>query len=212
MSEPLRFLFVSYDALITDIAWQVVKEGHEVRYSIDSEADRAIMERWSEKVLANRDTRLDATEATLREQLQQIRAAVQDSAIQANPDLQEQQQEVQETVTAAMIELNPELEESMDRLPELQQEAMQAQANQDTTRLQALVQEGNRIQAAMTQAQAQVMQQPAIQAELEDFRAELLDAMVEIRPGIEDTLARMEQLGARLQATQGAMQGGGSGD
>jgi len=42
MSEPLRFLFVSYDALITDIAWQVVKEGHEVRYSIDSEADRAI--------------------------------------------------------------------------------------------------------------------------------------------------------------------------
>ena len=139
------------------------------------------------------------------QQLQQQVGQVQDSAIQ------EQQQEVQETVTAARIELNPELEETMDRLPELQQEAMQAQANQDTTRLQALIQEGNRIQAAMTQAQAQVMQQPEIQAELEDFRAELLDAMVEIRPGIENTLARMEQLGARLQATQGAMQGGGSG-
>ena len=31
----LKFLFVSLDGLIGDIAWQVVKEGHEVRYFID---------------------------------------------------------------------------------------------------------------------------------------------------------------------------------
>ena len=29
-----KFLFVSIDALIHDIAWQVVKEGHDVRYFI----------------------------------------------------------------------------------------------------------------------------------------------------------------------------------
>ena len=35
--SPMRFLFVSIDGLIGDIAWQVVKEGHEVRYFIESE-------------------------------------------------------------------------------------------------------------------------------------------------------------------------------
>ncbi|HEY4799733.1 MAG TPA: phosphoribosylglycinamide synthetase C domain-containing protein [Bacteroidia bacterium] len=32
--EKKKFLFVSFDALISDIAWQVVKEGHEVKYWI----------------------------------------------------------------------------------------------------------------------------------------------------------------------------------
>lgn len=34
MADKAKFLFVSFDALITDIAWQVLKEGHEVRYWI----------------------------------------------------------------------------------------------------------------------------------------------------------------------------------
>ncbi|MBM4188117.1 MAG: phosphoribosylamine--glycine ligase [Gemmatimonadetes bacterium] len=37
-----RFLFVSYDALISDIAWEVAKEGHEVKYFIKAEEDREI--------------------------------------------------------------------------------------------------------------------------------------------------------------------------
>jgi phosphoribosylamine--glycine ligase len=37
-----KFLFVSYDALISDIAWEVAKEGHEVKYFIKSEEDREI--------------------------------------------------------------------------------------------------------------------------------------------------------------------------
>ncbi len=38
----LKFLFVSYSALISDIAWQISKEGHAVKYSIDSEKERDI--------------------------------------------------------------------------------------------------------------------------------------------------------------------------
>jgi len=38
--EKKRFLFVSLAGLIGDIAWQVVKEGHEVRYSIDAADER----------------------------------------------------------------------------------------------------------------------------------------------------------------------------
>lgn len=40
--EKRKFLFVSLDGLITDIAWQVAKEGHEVRYYIDNQAEREI--------------------------------------------------------------------------------------------------------------------------------------------------------------------------
>jgi phosphoribosylamine--glycine ligase len=38
----LKFLFVSYSALISDIAWQIAKEGHDCQYYIDSARDRDI--------------------------------------------------------------------------------------------------------------------------------------------------------------------------
>jgi phosphoribosylamine---glycine ligase len=37
-----NYLFVSYSALISDIAWQIAKEGHAVKYYIDSEKERDI--------------------------------------------------------------------------------------------------------------------------------------------------------------------------
>jgi phosphoribosylamine---glycine ligase len=40
--KQLRFLFVSISGLIGDIAWQVVKEGHEVRYFIEQISERDI--------------------------------------------------------------------------------------------------------------------------------------------------------------------------
>jgi phosphoribosylamine--glycine ligase len=38
--KPKNFLFVSIDALISDVAWSVQKEGHQVKYYIESEPDR----------------------------------------------------------------------------------------------------------------------------------------------------------------------------
>ena len=40
--EKKNFLFVSLTGLISDIAWQVSKEGHEVRYYIDDKKERDI--------------------------------------------------------------------------------------------------------------------------------------------------------------------------
>jgi phosphoribosylamine--glycine ligase len=42
VSNKHKFLFVSLSGLITDIAWQVNKEGHEVRYWIGAEKERDI--------------------------------------------------------------------------------------------------------------------------------------------------------------------------
>ena len=40
--EKRKFLFVSLSSLVGDIAWQVVKEGHEVRYYVENEKERDI--------------------------------------------------------------------------------------------------------------------------------------------------------------------------
>jgi phosphoribosylamine--glycine ligase len=48
--KPTRFLFISKYALIQDLAWQVRKEGHEVRYHIVSKCDRAIADGFIDKV------------------------------------------------------------------------------------------------------------------------------------------------------------------
>ncbi len=49
-TTPRRFLFVSIDALISDIAWQVHRDGNEVRYYIDSESERQIADGFVPKV------------------------------------------------------------------------------------------------------------------------------------------------------------------
>lgn len=48
--EKRNFLFISLDGLISDIAWQVVKEGHEVRYYIDNEQERDIADGFVPKI------------------------------------------------------------------------------------------------------------------------------------------------------------------
>ena len=40
--EKKKFLFVSLDALISDIAWQISKEGHEVKYYIEAQSEKDI--------------------------------------------------------------------------------------------------------------------------------------------------------------------------
>jgi phosphoribosylamine--glycine ligase len=49
-NTPRRFLFVSIDALISDIAWTVSREGNEVRYFIESEKERQIGDGFVTKV------------------------------------------------------------------------------------------------------------------------------------------------------------------
>ncbi|MDX1500446.1 MAG: hypothetical protein R3176_11140, partial [Woeseiaceae bacterium] len=49
-TDKRNYLFVSLDALISDIAWQVSREGHDVRYYIGSEAEREIGDGFVPKV------------------------------------------------------------------------------------------------------------------------------------------------------------------
>ncbi len=40
--EPKKFLFITLDSLIGDIAWQIVKEGHEVKYFTEVESEKEV--------------------------------------------------------------------------------------------------------------------------------------------------------------------------
>jgi phosphoribosylamine--glycine ligase len=44
-----NFLFVSLEGLITDIAWQVAREGHGVRYFIQNPEERELGDGFVEK-------------------------------------------------------------------------------------------------------------------------------------------------------------------
>jgi phosphoribosylamine---glycine ligase len=48
--EPKNFLFVSLDALICDTAWQILKEGHNVKFYTESEEDKDIADGFIPKV------------------------------------------------------------------------------------------------------------------------------------------------------------------
>lgn len=48
--EPKNFLFVSLDGLIGDIAWQIVKEGHNVKYFIESPKEKEVTDGFVQKV------------------------------------------------------------------------------------------------------------------------------------------------------------------
>lgn len=48
--EKRKFLFVSIDGLISDLAWQMVKEGHEVKYCIENPHEQAIADGFVPKV------------------------------------------------------------------------------------------------------------------------------------------------------------------
>jgi phosphoribosylamine--glycine ligase len=48
--ERKKFLYVSLDGLISDIAWQTVREGHDVKYFIESEEEREIADGLVPKV------------------------------------------------------------------------------------------------------------------------------------------------------------------
>jgi len=48
--EPKKFLFVSFESLSGDLAWQIKKEGHEVKVYIKAEGDKDVYDGFLEKV------------------------------------------------------------------------------------------------------------------------------------------------------------------
>ena len=139
--------------------------------------------------------------------LQNRLASLQDSALQRSDQLQERQAEIQESIQTAITESNPELEEDIARMEELQQEMREAQQAQNRERMMQLSMEAGQIRSQLQSAQADVMERPAIQEDIESFQNELLDEMIAIEPQTEELIAQLESLSDRFQEFQRSQQG-----
>src|SRR3990167_8445255 len=49
-NSPKKFLFVSFESLSGDLAWQIKKEGHEVKVYIKNDGDKDVYDGFLEKV------------------------------------------------------------------------------------------------------------------------------------------------------------------
>lgn len=143
----------------------------------------------------------------VQKQLRGIRQkALQDSSIQ------EKRMALQETVRGAMAEIDPDLPTKEDTLNALQRRLRQAQQSQDTARLRSLMSRGRRVQQEVQKVRDSVLQRDSIANQLEQFREDLNDKMVEIDPGAEELIQRrdsiMQQFRQMRQQMMGGRQGG----
>lgn len=137
---------------------------------------------------------------TLQQQVQTL----QQEVMNTTPALQERQAEVSGMVESAVAEIDPTLQAALEsRMPSIQQEAQAAQAAGDTTRLQALEQEFVALRTRAEEAQQTAVERPDIAAEIESFEDSLRAEMAQRDPGIAETLAELEALAGRLDATLG---------
>ena len=140
---------------------------------------------------------------------QQVLDSIQTRAVESNPELATQQQELQQTVQDAMIEMHPDLEPKMERMEEIQGQIQQAQQNQNRQKVQELVTEVRGIRQELQSAQAEAMEQEHVSQAIDEFRDDLMAAMTEVDPQVEQKLSRLDELAERLRAIQ--MQGSGPG-
>lgn len=138
------------------------------------------------------------------QELDQRVNAVQEQAMEAQPELQEEQAEIQQAIEAAMFEAHPDLQVALqERLPAMQEQANEAQAAQDTATLQSLNQEYQGIMARVEQAQAEVVEDAAMRTRLDAYQDRVMAAMVAIDPEIEAVFEELRTLAGRLDATIG---------
>lgn len=132
--------------------------------------------------------------------LQQQLGALQQQALQTDTALQQKQVALEETIEAAMVEVDPRVERVTARLDTLRDEAVAAEAAQDTAGILALMQEAQQIQMTLEQAQEAAMERPEVSDAVEAFRGDLLVAMARLDPEAESLVARFEGLLERLEA------------
>ena len=136
--------------------------------------------------------------------LQEELTALQQDVMPSTPTLAEEQASVVEAVEQAVAEIDPSLQVDLEtRMPALQQEAQAAQTAGDTTALVALEQEYMTLMERAESAQLSAVERPQIAARIEAFETALRSAMQARNPAMEETLAELEALAMRLEATLG---------
>lgn len=135
----------------------------------------------------------------LQRQLNGLQQQVmQDSTLQADYDA------LKTFVDAKMAAADPQFEAHRDRLGALPQEMAAAKDAGDNDKLQALITEGNELQAQLQKLQQETMALEEVKAKMDAFRDEMLAKMTKIDPKAKDMIDRANAISEQLQAQAAA--------
>ncbi len=131
------------------------------------------------------------------QQLQQRLMAIQQQAIENNPQLQDEAEELEDLVIRTMEDAGFDPETGLARLEELQGEFQNADLSDE--RRQAILQEAQEIQMELQEGQQLAMQDEAVVRAQERFQDNMLDAMRAEDPETDELLAVFEQMQSQMQ-------------
>lgn len=131
----------------------------------------------------------------VHQQLEVIQAA----ALQ-DPELNAAQEELGEEIQMAMLAVDPTLDQRMTRVHELESEALAAQQEGDSQRLQELMGEAQEIQAHFMSVQESALGRPEIADKLNAFQTRLEAVMIDIDPTAEALMIRFRELETMIEA------------
>lgn len=126
--------------------------------------------------------------------------AIQARALQ-DPQLMAAQQSLGGTIKAAMSRIDPMLEQNVARGRQLQQQALAARQKGDQATLNQLAGEMQAIQQRFFTVQQQVVQEPALAAQLKSFQDRVQKKMTSLDATTPGMIARFGELQGKLAAT-----------
>jgi len=133
----------------------------------------------------------------VRELRQQI-GQIQQKAMNNNPDLQKQQEDLKGLVKDKMKAKGQNPDQDISRMKEIRQK-LQNNKDMPKDERQKLMQEFQKTTQSFQQAQKSVMQDPEVQEARSQFRDDLMAAMKEENPKVEQMIKDMEQARKEFQ-------------
>jgi predicted RNA binding protein with dsRBD fold (UPF0201 family) len=140
------------------------------------------------------------------QEIQQTLVSAQEAAFDAHPELVERRDALEDLVVETMEDHGYDPEARMATLDSLRGKIQDPSLSQQAR--QQMMQTAQQAQQALQEGQQAAMQDSTVVEAQEDFRADLMDAMREQEPEVEQLIAEFEQLQqrARQQMMQQQMQ------
>lgn len=139
------------------------------------------------------------------QQIQQELLTIQQRTLDANPQLQKQRKDLESMATKAMEDEGYDPDALVQTL-DSSQETLQDESASDDKRMQAL-EEAQQAQQELQQAQQAALQNEKVAQAHRDFQSDLMTAMREEDPKVDDLIKRFEQIQQDMQ--RGAQPGAG---
>lgn len=139
------------------------------------------------------------------QQIQQKLLTIQKQALDSNPELQKQRDNLESMATDAMEDAGHDPDALIGTI-ESAQETLQDESQPEEKRMEA-VQEAQQAQRELQEAQQTAMQDEKVAEAHREFQSDLMTAMREEDPKVDDLIQRYQQIQQEMQRSMQQQQG-----